>query len=94
MDWLRAKGIAKAAKKSSRIATEGMVHAFISADATSGSLIEINCETDFVGKTAEFQVLLRRWLNMLQQHQKVLNSSRAELVVDAGQTMKGVTAWC
>ena len=55
MDWLRAKGIAKAAKKSSRIATEGMIHAFISADATSGSLIEINCETDFVGKTAEFQ---------------------------------------
>ena len=56
MDWLRAKGIAKAAKKeSSRIATEGMVHAFITADATSGSLIEINCETDFVGKTTEFQ---------------------------------------
>ncbi len=55
MDWLRAKGIAKAAKKSSRIATEGMVHAFIGANATSGAMIEINCETDFVGKTAEFQ---------------------------------------
>ena len=55
MDWLRAKGIAKAAKKSSRIATEGMIHAFVSTDAKSGSLIEINCETDFVGKTAEFQ---------------------------------------
>ena len=55
MDWLRAKGIAKAAKKSSRIATEGMVHAFITSSANTGSLIEINCETDFVGKTAEFQ---------------------------------------
>lgn len=55
MDWLRAKGIAKAAKKSSRIATEGMIHAFISEDGKSGSIVEVNCETDFVGKTSGFQ---------------------------------------
>jgi elongation factor Ts len=60
MDWLRAKGIAKAAKKSSRIATEGMIHAFISEDGRSGSIVEVNCETDFVGKTSGFQEFVAR----------------------------------
>lgn len=56
-DWLRAKGLAKAAKKASRVAAEGLI-----AVATSGSkavVIELNSETDFVAKNEEFQNLAR-----------------------------------
>jgi elongation factor Ts len=53
MDWLRAKGIAKAAKKSGRIATEGAIHSHITSNV--GALIEVNCETDFVARTDGFK---------------------------------------
>jgi translation elongation factor Ts len=52
---LREKGIAKAAKKADRAANEGTVTARISADAKTGILLEINCETDFVSKNGNFQ---------------------------------------
>jgi elongation factor Ts len=55
IDWLRAKGIAKAVKKAGRAATEGMVHSYIHAGARLGVLIEVNCETDFVAKTDQFK---------------------------------------
>ncbi len=52
-DWLRTKGLAKAAKKSDRVAAEGLVG--ISVDGGRGVAVEINSETDFVAKNAEFQ---------------------------------------
>lgn len=55
VDYLRTKGLAAAAKKSGRAATEGMVAAFVSADQKSGVLVEINSETDFVAKNEKFQ---------------------------------------
>lgn len=55
MDWLRTKGIAKAAKKSSRITTEGMVHSYIHTGSRLGVLVEVNCETDFVARTFDFR---------------------------------------
>jgi len=59
MDWLRAKGIASAAKKSSRIASEGLVGSYIHANGKIGVLLEINCETDFVALNDGFQGLVR-----------------------------------
>jgi len=56
---LRERGIAKAAKKSTRTATDGQVGAYIHPGGKVGVLIEVNCETDFVAKTDEFQRLLR-----------------------------------
>jgi len=53
VDWLRTKGLAKAAKKSGRTAAEGLV-AVVVGDGT-GVAVEVNSETDFVGKNAEFQ---------------------------------------
>jgi elongation factor Ts len=53
MDWLRTKGLATAAKKSGRVASEGLV-AF-AVDGTRGALIELNAETDFVARNTEFQ---------------------------------------
>lgn len=59
VDWLRAKGIAKAAKKATRAATEGLVHSYIHAGGKIGVLIEVNCETDFVAKNEGFQELVQ-----------------------------------
>ena len=53
IDWLRQKGLSKAAKKSSRVAAEGLV-AF-AVDGTTGSAIELNAETDFVSRNETFQ---------------------------------------
>ncbi len=57
--WLREKGIAAAAKKQSRIASEGIVTSYIHMGGKIGVLVEINCETDFVAKTDAFQQLGR-----------------------------------
>ena len=59
MDWLRAKGIASAAKKSGRIASEGLVGSYIHANGKIGVLLEVNCETDFVALNDGFQDLVR-----------------------------------
>ena len=56
-DWLREKGIAKAAKKSGRIAAEGAVAAYVSKDAKVGVLLEVNCETDFAANNENFRAL-------------------------------------
>src|SRR4051794_36880485 len=56
---LREKGLAKAAKKSARAATDGTIGAYIHPGGKIGVLIEVNCETDFVAKTPEFQQLVR-----------------------------------
>ncbi len=57
VDWLRTKGLAKAAKKSGRVAAEGLVA--VSVDGPNGVAIEVNSETDFVAKNAEFQEMVR-----------------------------------
>lgn len=58
-ELLREKGLAAAAKKGGRIATEGVVEAYIHAGGRIGVLVEINCETDFVGKTEQFREFAR-----------------------------------
>lgn len=58
IDWLRAKGISKAAKKAGRAATEGLVHAYIHAGGRIGVLLEVNCETDFVAMNDQFKSLV------------------------------------
>ena len=56
---LKKKGLATAAKKSSRIATEGIVEAYIHMGGKLGIIVEVNCETDFVARRSEFQELAR-----------------------------------
>ncbi len=58
IDELRTKGLAKAAKKAGRIASEGIVTSYIHGGGRIGVLVEVNCETDFVAKTDEFQQLV------------------------------------
>ena len=59
IDWLRAKGLSKAAKKADRAAAEGLVAGKLSADGKTGALIELNAETDFVSKNDTFQGVAR-----------------------------------
>ncbi len=58
VDHLREKGLAKAAKRMSREAKDGLVDAYIHAGGRIGVLVEINCETDFVARTDEFKSLV------------------------------------
>ncbi len=57
--YLREKGIAAAAKKSSRIAAEGIVASYIHLGGKIGVLVEVNCETDFVAKSEQFNTLVK-----------------------------------
>ena len=59
IDYLRRKGLATAAKKSGRIATDGLVSSYIHAGGKIGVLVEINCETDFVARTEDFQTFVK-----------------------------------
>lgn len=55
IDFLRQKGLAVAQKRSGRSTSEGMVHTYIHAGGKLGVMVEVNCETDFVAKTDDFQ---------------------------------------
>lgn len=59
VDFLRKKGLAAAAKKAGRAATEGAVGTYIHAGGKIGVMVEINCETDFVAKTDNFQTFVK-----------------------------------
>src|SRR3954468_19660031 len=57
-DWLRKKGITSAGKKAGRVAAEGLVGTYVHSGKI-GVLVEVNCETDFVGRNEDFQALVK-----------------------------------
>ncbi len=59
LHWLREKGLSTAARKAGRVAREGVVASYIHHGARLGVLLELNCETDFVARTDDFQQLAR-----------------------------------
>ena len=58
LDYLRKKGLAKAAKKAGRTAAEGLVYSYIHGTGRIGVMVEINCETDFVARGDDFKSLV------------------------------------
>jgi elongation factor Ts len=58
-EWLRQKGVASATKKSTRVASEGLVVGQVSEDGKAGVLVEVNCETDFVARNDQFVALTK-----------------------------------
>src|SRR3972149_9304803 len=58
IDWLGKKGLSKAARKSDRIAAQGLIG--VVSDGTAGAVVEVNSETDFVARNSEFQDMVRR----------------------------------
>lgn len=89
MDWLRTKGLAKAAKKADRAAAEGLVAGKISADGKTGVLVELNAETDFVAKNDTFQGAAREFANVALtvdgdvEAIRAAKTSKGEVVQDA-----------
>jgi elongation factor Ts len=68
MRILREKGIAKSSKRADRVAAEGLVESWISADGLDGILFELNSETDFVARNPEFGTLAKEYLTLLQKN--------------------------
>jgi elongation factor Ts len=92
--WLREKGLSTAAKKAGRAAREGVIASYIHHGARLGVLLELNCETDFVARTDDFQVLARelamqvaglgpQWVSRDEIPADVLEAQRAEFSADA-----------
>ena len=68
VEYLREKGLASAAKKAGRVAADGSVGSFVNADRTNGALVEVNCETDFVAKTEDFNRFVQELAEHITQH--------------------------
>jgi elongation factor Ts len=96
---LREKGLAAAAKKAGRDAREGLVSSYIHTGGRVGVLIEVNCETDFVARTDEFQKLVRdlamqvaglaaTWVDVDRIPADVLEAKMAALLADEGVQAK------
>ncbi|WP_270526322.1 translation elongation factor Ts [Longibaculum muris] len=88
-DWLREKGIAKAAKKADRIAAEGLT-AFV-MDGNAAAIVEVNSETDFVAKNAEFQELVADVAAIIVKNQPADLEAALKLDVD-GKDLETVIA--
>ncbi len=77
VDWLRTKGLSKAAKKSGRTAAEGLVG--VVTDGTSGAVIELNSETDFVSRNQDFQSLVQNVAKVAVNTNNVEELANADL---------------
>lgn len=85
IDWLREKGIAKAAKKSDRIAAEGLSQIFVKGN--KAVVLEVNSETDFVAKNDEFKNFVEKIGNALIDNDVNSNEEALKIVID-GQTLE------
>ena len=92
IELLRERGIAKAAKKSGRVAAEGLVEAYISEDGKVGAIVEVNAETDFVAKNDEFKsFVLSVAKQVVEKNPKDVEDLLAQESIDeAGKTVKEV----
>ena len=77
IDWLRSKGLSKAAKKSGRIASEGLIG--VNVIAGSGIVVEVNSETDFVAKNANFQEMVTNISSIASNHEDIESLKQAEI---------------
>lgn len=87
IDILREKGLAAAAKKSGRIAAEGLVYAFADSAKKVGVVIEVNSETDFVGKNADFQAFVKALANIVAEKNPADVAALLELPFEGGLTV-------
>ena len=89
VDILRKKGVATAAKKSTREAKEGLIVHHIVAGAKVGTLLEVNCETDFVARNEGFKAFCEEAARMLTQNPKAdLEAARTEQVAKLGENIR------
>ena len=87
IDWLREKGISKAAKKESRVAAEGLTEAKV--DGNVAVLLEVNCETDFVAQNDDFKALVSNIMNTLLHHDIKTMDEANDLTIEGGSETIG-----
>ena len=87
-DLLRIKSGAKAAKAASRVAAEGVVGSFISADGKVGALLEVNSETDFAAKNEEFVALAKEAAKLVAEQNPADVEALSNLKMASGQTVE------
>ena len=89
IEWLRKKGTATAEKKSNRVTTEGVIARHLAADGKGGTLVEINCETDFVAKNGSFQEFCNEAATELTDNPEAdLEEKRAKMVAEIGENVR------
>ncbi len=88
VDLLRKKGVAKAAKRSGRTASDGKIEAYVSDDNSMAAMVEVNCETDFVAKNDEFQKFVSNLMNhIVANRPKDMDELMAQ-EIEPGKTVK------
>lgn len=90
IDYLREKGLSQAAKKSGRIAAEGLTTAFVSEDGKKGSLVEVNSETDFVAKNEEFKTFVAETAKIIVEKAPADIEALKATEYSAGKTVQDV----
>ena len=91
IDWLREKGIAKAAKKAGRTAADGAVAAFVSKDGKTGVLLEVNCETDFTANNENFRALEQKVIEYIAANKPADLDALNDGVIDGKKVSELVT---
>ncbi len=90
---LRERGVAIAAKKSSRAANQGLICAFVTADGKNSALVEVNCETDFVAKNAGFQSFVKKLAELAANRDGVLaEMGRDDVVAKIAEIGENIVA--
>jgi elongation factor Ts len=87
-EWLRKKGVSTAAKKGTRVAAEGLVGLMVAADGKLGALVEVNAETDFVARNADFVKLTEGLVKHVAQHNPADVDALLAQPYDGGKSVK------
>ncbi len=87
-DLLRIKSGAKASKAAGRIAAEGVVGAYVAADGSSGALVEVNCETDFVAKNDDFISFAKTLAELATNKNLTDVSALSDVTLPSGETVE------
>jgi elongation factor Ts len=83
-ELLRIRSGAKASKAADRVAAEGVIGAFIAADGKTGAMVELNCETDFVARNADFVAFARKLAQLVAEKQPADAAALASATLDGG----------
>ncbi|MEL6323897.1 MAG: translation elongation factor Ts [Pseudomonadota bacterium] len=88
IEWLRAKGLSKAAKKAGRVAADGLVAVKVSEDGRTGAVVELNAETDFVARNEQFQAALNQIVETALTTDGTLDGLKAAPAPDGDGTVE------
>jgi len=83
-ELLRVRSGAKASKAAARVAAEGVIGAFVAADGRTGAMVELNCETDFVARNADFVAFARKLAQLVAEQQPTDVASLSALALEGG----------